>query len=297
MQRRAKNYAAVEQFLWSDLPDAADFIVHQGSRLRTPPEALSGWVENGYAILEGAVADGATNRFLTEVHAAIATPGSQLPMTYWDEEGHHYDKATPALLMKHEAKVLDLHTRLASAADLIFAPRILDFLRDIFQDDAVAFQSLYFEFGSQQGAHQDTAFVYTDPPYHFAASWIALEDAVPGAGELFYYPGSQRLDDLIFADGTKALRPGDPAGSSYSKDLEQIAVGEGLQRKLLHIRSGDALLWAADLIHGGAPIRNRHTRRSLVTHYCRKSATVPYVAANAREIRCVRSGAWVVGAN
>jgi len=100
---------------------------------------------------------------------ALSVPDSDIKMTYWDTTGHHHEIARIDRLHNKEAKVLDLHT-----GDLIFAPAILDFLTDIFQDDAVTFQSLYFENGSQQGCHQDTAFVYVEPPYQFAACWIAL---------------------------------------------------------------------------------------------------------------------------
>jgi ectoine hydroxylase-related dioxygenase (phytanoyl-CoA dioxygenase family) len=217
-------------------------------------------------------------------------------MTYWDNDGHHQAPAALDLLGETEAKVLDLHTRLDSAAQVVFAPAILDFLTDVFQGDAVAFQCLYFEYGSQQGCHQDTAFVYVTPPHQLVASWVALEDVVPGAGELFYYPGSQRLDDLIFAGGTKALRGGDPDAATYSAQLEGIASEAGLSRHLLHIAKGDALMWAADLMHGGAPIEARHTRRSLVTHYCPKSASVPYVAQSGKALRQVCERGWVVSA-
>jgi hypothetical protein len=37
----------------------------------------------------------------------------------------------------------------------------------------------------------------------FAASWIALEDVQPGAGELFYYVGSHRLPDHLYAGSHK----------------------------------------------------------------------------------------------
>jgi len=227
---------------------------------------------------------------------ALSVPDSDIKMTYWDATGHHYAPAAADLLHHKEAKVLDLHTRLESARDLIFAPAILDFLTDIFQDDAVAFQSLYFENGSQQGCHQDTAFVYVEPPYQFAASWIALEDILPGTGELFYYPGSHRMDDLIFAQDTKALRPGDPDGPGYSASLEEILTAQGLHRELLHIPQGTALMWSADLVHGGAPIQTPHTRRSLVTHYAPKHAVIPYQPHPDRPLREVWKRGWVVGA-
>jgi hypothetical protein len=297
MQRRPKDFEQPQRFLWTDRPDAADTAARLGSQLRTSPERLLSWSAEGYAILDKAVSTAAIDHFLPDSQAAITDPAGTIMMTYWDETGHHREKAGPDRLGKTEAKVLDLHVYLDSTHDLIFAPDIVDFLTDVFQDDAVAFQSLYFEYGSQQGCHQDTAFVYVEPPLHFAASWIALEDIVPGSGELFYFPGSQKLDDLLFADGTKALRGGDPDAEHYSSELERIAAEAGLTKQFLHIPKGDALIWAADLMHGGAPIHVRHTRRSLVTHYCPKNAAVPYVVQSGKALRQVRDRGWVVGQN
>jgi hypothetical protein len=116
----------------------------------------------------------------------------------------------------------------------------------------------------------------------------------PGSGELFYYPGSQKTDDLLFANNTKALRPGDPDGPNYSETLEEIAAEQGLKREYLHIPKGSALMWAADLMHGGARISSPHTRRSLVTHYAPKSARIPYHPHPDWTLRQVRDRAWVV---
>ncbi|MFZ4681842.1 MAG: phytanoyl-CoA dioxygenase family protein [Terrimicrobiaceae bacterium] len=297
MRRQPKDTTATDQFLWPDLPGATERLVAGEIPHTTGTDILTAWSRDGYAILDQAAAGPAPDGFLRDMQAALNAPESDIKMTYWDETGHHFTAAKANLLHNKEAKVLDLHTRLASAHELIFAPAILDFLTDVFQDDAVAFQSLYFENGSQQGSHQDTAFVYVEPPYQFAASWIALEDIVPGTGELFYYPGSHKMDDLIFAQNTKALRPGDPDGPGYSASLEQIVTEHGLERKLLHIPKGTALMWAADLVHGGAPIQTPHTRRSLVTHYAPKSTVIPYQPDPGRPLREVRKRGWVVGAH
>ena len=47
---------------------------------------------------------------------------------------------------------------------------------------ALLFQSLSFIKGSNQGIHQDTAYVVTDQPMKLIATWIALEDINPGSG-------------------------------------------------------------------------------------------------------------------
>jgi ectoine hydroxylase-related dioxygenase (phytanoyl-CoA dioxygenase family) len=49
---------------------------------------------------------------------------------------------------------------------------------------ALAFQSLYFRWGSRQDIHQDTVFVKVSSPMEMVASWVALEDIQTDSGEL-----------------------------------------------------------------------------------------------------------------
>lgn len=63
----------------------------------------------------------------------------------------------------------------------------------------VAFQTLTFQCCLQQGIHQDTAFVRTNSPMEFMASWIALEDIQPGTGELEYYPRSATAESVLYS--------------------------------------------------------------------------------------------------
>jgi phytanoyl-CoA hydroxylase len=293
MKCTPKNYEQRDRYLWTDIPNAFNEI---GNRTQSEKmtELLRCWIEDGYAILPSAADRESMDSFMSEMRAALAEANQSIRMTYWDTDGHHLESAQSSKLSHNESKVLDLHDYLESAAKLSFSKPILDILQLIFDDEVIAFQSLYFEYGSGQSAHQDTAFVFTDPPMHFAASTIALEDVSSGHGELFYYPGSQKLDDFIFAGDGKAFRQDDPDSYRYSKVLETAAGESNLRRTAFLPAKGDALLWAADLIHGGEPHKHLRTRQSLVTHYCPLRASIPYVRHSGRTPRQVAPGAWVV---
>jgi ectoine hydroxylase-related dioxygenase (phytanoyl-CoA dioxygenase family) len=185
---------------------------------------------------------------------------------------------------------------MTSVQKAIFSKRISRFLANLFEMPAVAFQTLYFHRGSEQGFHQDTAFVYVDNPLHFAASWIALEDVEEGSGELQYHPGSHRLPDEIFPESrTKALLPGDDSSKHYSRGLQRKCEEAGLEKQQFRPRKGDVLIWAADLVHGGAGIHNTSTRRSLVTHYCPEDSNPPYATLK-KGNRTAVSGNWIMSA-
>jgi phytanoyl-CoA hydroxylase len=72
----------------------------------------------------------------------------------------------------------------AMARSILFAPEILRFVNLVLERPALAFQSLYFRWGSRQDIHQDTAFVKVSSPMEMVASWVALEDIQTDSGEL-----------------------------------------------------------------------------------------------------------------
>lgn len=294
MQLRSKDFGNGQGFFWTDLPDAEQRLGQR--QTRTDPAILRHFIERGYATESGAVSEKDIATFLAALYGAIETPDSGLYVTFWDAEGKKHLPAQVAYLGEREAKVLDVHHHLPASHPLIFSPAILAFLRDVFGEDPVAFQTLYFEYGSTQGAHNDTAFVYVDPPHKLVASWIALEDIEPDTGELFYYPGSQRIGDQIFANGGKAYDREDEHAHTYSRTLEEMMAAHGLARETFVPQKSDVLFWAADLVHGGTEILRRRTRRSLVTHYCPLSASVPYAKHLGKVPQPTPQGGWIVSA-
>ena len=141
----------------------------------------------------------------------------------------------------------------------------------IFDRKAVAFQSLYFQFGSEQGLHRDPMFVVTEPPSHLIASWIALEDITPECGPLLYVPGSHRMPWFEFDDDTVAL--GKKAGArdkrvDWALQRKKLIDEMHLEVKAFTAKRGEVFLWHSGLLHGGARVENpSSTRKSFVVHY------------------------------
>lgn len=140
--------------------------------------------------------------------------------------------------------------------------RVIEFLSDLYQKQAFAFQTLNFPRGSQQNVHSDTYHFNSIPVGFMCGVWIALEDIHPDSGPLLYYPGSHRLP--VFANEDL---PGHNV-NGYVQHVE-AAVGEtGITRETAKISRGQAFIWAANLFHGGAPIADpTRTRLSQVSHY------------------------------
>lgn len=139
-------------------------------------------------------------------------------------------------------------------------PKVLAFLKDLYQREAFAFQTLNFPRGSQQKTHSDTWHFNSIPAGFMCGVWIALEDIHPESGPLHYYPGSNRLPIFAHAD------VGNPA--AYEAHIADTVKKAGIAMETAPIRRGQAFIWAANLFHGGSPIADMaRTRLSQVTHY------------------------------
>jgi hypothetical protein len=269
---------------------------YQAARSNPQSQLIDPFIKQGFCIQPKAVAEEKIDFFLDQLHAELIRDKPRLFSTFWSgPDKKEFLPAKAEYLSLPEAKILDVHYHLPSSHSLIFSPAIMEFLWDIFGEAPVAFQSLYFEYGSAQGAHNDTAFVYVDPPSCFAASWIALEDIKPNTGELFYYPGSHKHEQ-VFANGGKKFDPFDEHASHYSQILEALLEEAGMAKKTFLPHKADTLFWASDLVHGGSPHTNNLSRRSLVTHYHPRSAMTPYAREKKIRPQPTETGGWVVSA-
>ena len=101
--------------------------------------------------------------------------------------------------------------------------------------------------------------------------WIALEDIDANNGPLHYYPGSHKLPIFDLNDlgitGSYQNKPYDTY-PIYEEFLQSLIEHNGLKKVELYVKKGQALIWAANLLHGGSPVLDKNrTRYSQVTHY------------------------------
>jgi phytanoyl-CoA hydroxylase len=258
--------------LWTDRRDADDEIdrrLQRGAIAAADAEQLRHWIAHGYVVLRRAVDADVCDRLRSDLDAAFAAGDERLLMTSPTVEGFQPLRAG---VETERARVVDAYAFYESARVALFSEPIVHFLRAVFDDAPLLFQSLTFERGSQQSMHQDTAFVVTTSPLEFAASWIALEDIRAGSGELTYVDGSHRLPEYLFSGRYKhwnAKRDGDDQRSEWQTLMSTNAERMGLEQKTFLPEKGDVLIWSADLAHGGSPVSDPSlTRKSLVGHYC-----------------------------
>lgn len=148
--------------------------------------------------------------------------------------------------------------------------QILDLLAKLYGRKAFPFQTLNFPVGTQQHYHSDSIHFSSVPERFMCGVWVALEDIHADAGPLIYYPGSHKWP--ILYNEMLGRRIGATRSRAAQEPYEPIwrAMVEacGNKPELFLARKGQALIWAANLLHGGSrQINPQLTRWSQVTHY------------------------------
>ena len=266
--------------LWTDARDAhASLAARASSGLLSP--SLEGkvrqFIDEGFCVIEQAVPADVCSQLVGRLADAWTRGNDQMLTQYPDSQ-----KCLPVRpgIAADRMRVVDLHVVDDLARQALFADQIVAFLMAVFEEEPLLFQSLTFERGSQQGFHQDTAYVVVSEPRQLAASWIALEDVSPGSGELMYIPGSHRIPERLFSGIYKHWKPdrdGHEEHDRWARHIVQASQDMRLPVAKFLPKRGDVLIWAADLVHGGSPVEKQgSTRRSLVGHYCPASVRPNY---------------------
>ena len=259
--------------LWLDQPDAHDRIEERFARGGISADEAAGlhlFADDGYLKFALDLDQTFCAGFDDEVarlwserpdDLAVSPVGPGGPVAFRDFDGPYRDPGY---------RIPDLHSHSAHALDLYLHAKIFRMVELIYDAPAVSFQSLYFEYGSQQALHRDPMFVVTDPPSHLLASWVALEDISPESGPLAYVPKSHRLPWFEFEEGSVvcAQKIGQGPRAEFAASMRATMRERGLEVMPFTCARGDVFIWHAGLIHGGSPIDDRsRTRKSFVTHY------------------------------
>lgn len=149
-------------------------------------------------------------------------------------------------------------------------PVLLGLLGRLYGRPAFPFQTLNFKVGTQQALHTDAVHFSSIPQRFMCGVWVALEDIVADAGPLHYVPGSHRwpiMDNALI--GRRGFGyPLESAQLPYQQVWDAMLKTTGSRPETFLARKGQALIWCANLLHGGSPQTDlNQSRWSQVTHY------------------------------
>ena len=102
-------------------------------------------------------------------------------------------------------------------------------------------------------------------------TWTALQDITEDCGPLNIVPGSHKWPHYNFQHlNLPVVKYGDQFEnySEYENFLTQLLESMGSNKKQWLGKKGQCIIWASNLLHGGAPITNLNsTRYAQATHF------------------------------
>jgi ectoine hydroxylase len=240
---------------WLDRPNALEALEQSAEFSNFSVQAqqqLKRFVQDGFMVLEDFVPDALIDQLNAEVEANLRAGAT----------GFNYTGR----------KVVDFFQQSEVARVHFFQnPELLRLFRFVMQKEIIPFQSLNFIQGSEQRPHSDSIHMMTEPPGFMIAAWYALEDCTAMNGPLVYYPGSHRLPyitTLDYPSGNTVLTIGAHSNERYEQKIAAVIEENQLKPAYFLAKKGSVLIWHANLIHGGSPIKQAgSTRKSMVCHY------------------------------
>ena len=194
-----------------------------------------------------------------------------------DTEIEDFDRLADRIIKELEphyvdpGRIQDAWTFNDAVRTIATAPKVLSILRLLYQREPIPFQTLNFPKGTEQGTHSDSIHFHCVPTGFMCGVWVALEDIDSNNGPLHYYPGSHKLPhfDLSILGFSGSFQQHTYEHYLIYEDFVQALINNyGLEKVEICLRKGQALIWAANLLHGGSPILDRtRSRHSQVTHF------------------------------
>jgi hypothetical protein len=169
-----------------------------------------------------------------------------------------------------DARIQDAWTFDADVKRIAVNGQVMALLEALYGRPAFPFQTLNFCVGSQQRVHSDSVHFSSFPAHFMCGVWVALEDVDLDNGPLVYHPGSNRwpiyTNEHLGLNGT--VRPSGEIYKRYEDMWEAMVAARGAPVERFFAKAGQAIIWSANLLHGGDSHRDlARTRWSQVTHY------------------------------
>ena len=183
----------------------------------------------------------------------------------------------PIIAAEGQGRAQDAWRDVAAVRAIAVHEEVLRVLRLLYDREPVPFQTLNFLHGTEQPTHSDFIHFSTLPSGYMCGVWTALEDITLAQGPLHYFSGSHTLPEFTY-DALGVPRVPAPydwtnphtraSYHAYEQAIAGLARESGFHKHELPIKRGRALIWSANLLHGGSPRTHpTATRKSQVTHY------------------------------
>ena len=215
------------------------------------------FIDNGYLILRNVLKDKLVKNVIKDYNKIINSKKYKKNPDYF-----HYNKYPRVIEGWRKSKSIKM----------IAKNKIIEKILNFFYDkEPIPISTINFYAGTEQPLHSDYIHFGSSPELYLVGVWFALEKVDNNNGPLTIVPGSHKLKIINFSDfnlnipqTSKELKN---YYSIYENYLLDIIKEKKLKTKKVLLNKGDAIIWAANLLHGGSKIKKNNSRLSQVVHY------------------------------
>tara|TARA_Y200000002_G_C22679925_1_gene663601 strand:- start:200 stop:1063 length:864 start_codon:yes stop_codon:yes gene_type:complete len=213
---------------------------------------------NGYVIIDLGLSKKTIKQIIQDTkNLAVKSSTKKNPDIY------HYNESP---------RIIEAYKTSKKIKDLCLNKKILALLKYFYEKKPVPINSINFLRGTDQPLHSDYIHFSSSPHKYLAAAWVALEKTDESNGPLQVVPGSHKLDIVDYSlFGLKkptTMKELSKFYSVYENYIRDLLKCKKIKTKTIKMKEGQALIWAANILHGGKKIQDKKkTRFSQVTHY------------------------------
>jgi ectoine hydroxylase-related dioxygenase (phytanoyl-CoA dioxygenase family) len=214
--------------------------------------------EEGYCVVDLDLSQKIINKIIDAVNNLSKSKDVKLnPKIY------HYNKSP---------RIIEGWKKSKTIKELALNKKILKLLSFFYRKKPIAINTINFIKGSDQPLHSDYIHFSSSPHKYLTAAWVALEDTNIENGPLMVVPRSHKLEIIDYSffnmSTPQSMNELGKYYKIYETYIKQLVKEKKLTIKPVLMKKGQALIWAANLLHGGKKIIDPNsTRYSQVTHY------------------------------
>lgn len=179
-----------------------------------------------------------------------------------------YLRYVPPEARSQQYKLNHLYLHDPHTLDILMGDKVQDVASQLLEGTPLLFNGLNMEKGTEQRYHFDSLYMPPRGRHRMVAMWFALEDILPGAGALQYYPKSHLIEPYVFSHGQISFIPDEMP--KFDEYINRELAERDLHPSVFNPKKGDMFLWHSQLYHGGSKITDHSlTRKSMVNHFWR----------------------------